>query len=436
VQSRDRKNIENLLDSPAVRQVLITDILTALRVRNAEGVNILFDSLPPGSSAKLNAFIRELAQTLKVRKGHDYNIGLRIPANAPAEYDLRTLNSYVDHFWVDFTAYRTGSGRPLAPLAGKNNDDLTSCISRYLKIPIPPAKLMVCLPYFGIRWDWRNGKWTNPKTIPYKNIKTDSAYRSFPTYDPLDATERLDITAKNGTLTRRIWYDDNISLGAKYDYIRRNGLGGIVIDTLGNDDGFGDLWDMMAAKLSYIDTTRTPLAIKQKAPPLLDDWQWSWAYVNAKLEQYSFIFSYPCETEFPKVLIHKWEKAKVRNNNRNLIRKEESAVLGVLSITIAILFIAGVLLFINRIRQVGDRWKGLKLLAGTLIFLFILLTISAFMFLFLDTTVVFFGASDDAVDCFDFPLGILFTVIFTGIAIGVLITRFLLFPLLKKDDIP
>ena len=58
------------------------------------------------------------------------------------------------------------------------------------------------------------------------------------------------------------------------------------------------------------------------------------------------------------------------------------------------------------------------------------------MFLFLDTRMVYFGVSDNAADCLDFPLGMLFIVIFSGIAIGVLMTRFLLFRLMKKDDIP
>ena len=65
-----------------------------------------------------------------------------------------------------------------------------------------------------------------------------------------------------------------------------------------------------------------------------------------------------------------------------------------------------------------------------------LLTISAFMYLFLNTHVIYFGASEDASDCFDFPLGTLFIVVFIGIAIGILITRFLIFRLMRKDDIP
>ena len=88
------------------------------------------------------------------------------------------------------------------------------------------------------------------------------------------------------------------------------------------------------------------------------------------------------------------------NNDRNVIRKEEATLFGLLSIVLALLFIGGVVLLINRMRRVGEQWKWTKPLAGLLIFLFILLTIVGFMYLFLNTKIAFFGVSDEAADCF------------------------------------
>ena len=159
-------------------------------------------------------------------------------------------------------------------------------------------------------------------------------------------------------LIRQVWYDDDVTLAAKYDFIRQNRLGGIVIRSLGDDGSYGELWDVMAAKLAGVDTTIVALRSGRKQPVVLDDWQWSWPYVNAKLEQYGFLFAYPCETSFPKVLVNKWEQAGVKNNDRNMIRKEEAILFGVLSILLALLFAGGGFLLINRMRRVGDRWKG------------------------------------------------------------------------------
>ncbi|HET6253605.1 MAG TPA: glycosyl hydrolase family 18 protein [Puia sp.] len=434
VQSQDRRNIDSLLRSPAAQVALIGEILNNLDERHAAGVNILFDDMPP-DSANLTAFIKRLAAGLKGRGRRSYTLGIRIPAYATEEYDLPALDEYVDRFWVDFTKYRRNDPSPLAPLAGVGNNDLKTCISRYLNMSIPPSKLMVCLPYFGIRWTWRSGKWISAQPITYSEIR-ERASQSLPVFDPLSATERLDSASKTGTFLQRIWYDDAVSLEAKFEFIRQNNLGGVVIASLGDDDGYTDLWDVRTAILSAIDTTTTVLRIEHKKQPPLEDWQWSWTYINAKFEQYDFILTYPCETEFPKVLIRKWEKAGVRNNDRSLIRKEESTVLGVFSIVIAILFLTGLILSINRLRNVGETWRWTKPLAAILIFLFILLTISTFTFLFLDTSIVFFGASDESSGCFDFPLGTLFTVVFIGVAIGFLITRFGVFRLIRRDDVP
>jgi spore germination protein YaaH len=438
VESRDRKNIDSLLRSHRAQQVLITDILTALDARHAAGVYILFDDPPSASSTALTSFIIDLAEALKTRSGRNYRLGIRIPAYAPDNiYDLPTLNEYVDRFLVDFTEYQMSQPGPLAPLTGVRNNDLKTCLSRYLNIPIPAGKLMVCLPYFGISWTLRSGSWTSPTLLSYRQLRASAEYQQPPTYEPASATQRLDLRNKAGVLTQRVWYDDDVSLGAKYDFLlQHEGLGGIMIVSLGDDDGYGELWDVMAAKLARVDTAIAALKMNRKKAVVLDDWQWSWAYINAKIEQYEFLFGYPCEPVFPRVLIRKWEQAGVRNNDRHMIRKEASSVIGRLSIVLALLFAGGVLLFINRIRHVGERWKWMKPLAGLLIFLFVLLTVTGFMYLFLDKSIVSFGVSDEASDCFDFPLGTLFAVVFTGIAIGALITRFLVFPLMKRDDVP
>ena len=435
VQVHREKDIATLLDSPRIQQVLIHDIITALDTRNATGVNILFDNPPAASSAAVSGFVIALSQALQ-RTGHRYRLGLRIPAFAADDiYDLPTLNVYVDRFLVDFTEYQPGTPGPLAPLAGQANNSLKTSLSR-LTIPIPAAKLMACLPYFGIGWTRQSGHWTDPQPISYHDLRIAIQHQQLAPYDPVTATERLDIHNKAGVVTRQIWYDDDVSLAAKYDFIAEYRLGGVVIQSLGDDDDYGELWDVMAAKLAVVDTTMVALRSSRKKGEVLDDWQWSWTYIDAKIEQYTFLFSYPCETSFPRVLVRKWEQAGVKNNDRNVIHKEETTVFGVLSIVLALLVVGGVVLFINRMRRVGEQWKWTKPLAGLLIFLFILLTIVAFMYIFLDTKIAAFGVSDNAADCFDFPVGTLFMLIFSGVAIGVGITRSLVSRLIKKDDIP
>ena len=251
VQSRDSRNIDSLLRDPSAQHELILEILETLDDRHAAGVNLLFDAMPPNSAPALTAFIRQLAAALKGRGAHSYRFGVRIPAYATEDkYDLPALNQYVDRFWVDFTEYRRNDPAPLAPLAGISNNDLGTCISRYVNMSLPASKLLICIPYFGVRWTWRSGKWVAARSISYKEIRSH-AYRQLPAYDPLADAAELDITTGSGALTDRLWYDDEVSLAAKFEFIRQNNLGGIVIDSLGDDDGYGDLWDVKTSGTVY-----------------------------------------------------------------------------------------------------------------------------------------------------------------------------------------
>ena len=47
---------------------------------------------------------------------------------------------------------------------------------------------------------------------------------------------------------REVYFDDEVSLAAKYDYALVKGLGGIGIWTLDNDRGYGQLWNVLRAK--------------------------------------------------------------------------------------------------------------------------------------------------------------------------------------------
>ena len=310
VQSQSKKDIAELFGSPKAQRVFIGDIMKALNARRAAAVNILFDNPPAGSSAAMSGLIRGLAQELK-GAGHSYRLGLRIPA-VPADdvYDMRTLNVYVDRFLVDFTEYQPGPPGPLAPLAGQHTSSLKTSLSHYTAVPIPAAKLMVCLPYFGISWTRQSGYWTDPQPISYHGMRIAMEQQQPPVYDPVSATERLDIRNKAGVVTRQVWYDDDVSLAAKYDFVMLNRLGGVVIESLGDDGDYGELWDVMAAKLAVVDTTLVVLEKSRKKREVLDDWQWSWTYIDAKIEQYSFLFSYPCETSFPRVLVRKWGEGR------------------------------------------------------------------------------------------------------------------------------
>ncbi len=60
------------------------------------------------------------------------------------------------------------------------------------------------------------------------------------------------------------------------------------------------------------------------------------------------------------------------------------------------------------------------------------------MYMFLSDLIPGFGANSGAgnMACYNMPFGILLAIIISGILLGVLIMRYLIFPIIKKDDVP
>jgi spore germination protein YaaH len=437
--NNDAAEINALLSHTAAQQKLTEHMIALLKMRQANGVNIYFENLPASSGNRFVEFIRYLYDALQ-SAGADYTVNIILPSSDPGNaYHPEALFNFVDHFFIDFTQRKNHVPGPLAPLQGTQNNDLTTCVSRYLNKNIPPEKFIVYLPYYGAIYKINaNGQFNRFfNYISYQEIR--STYQSPVAFDKATATAYIDITAP-GTdeVIGRLWFDDDKSLSLKYDFILQNGLGGVAIQALGFDGEYGELRDALANKFVLIDTVYLadihvkPAVLK---PPPLQGWQWTWPYMTAKYEQYYFLFAYPCETSYPRILVRRWQKAGVTSNNRNDIKNEATFLFGLISLLLLGLCLTISIVFIYQVRRLA-KWRWKKWCAGILIFLCILLTSTTSMFLFIDNRIAGFGASESVQDCFDFPFGTLSLFIIMGLVVGMVITRFLVFPLIRKEDIP
>lgn len=437
--NKNAADINELLTHEAAQRELVKNLIALLEQRQANGVNIYFENLPVSAGNRFVDFIRLLSDTLHtIRPDHTINVVLP-SADAGNAYHPEAMSNFVDHFFVDFTQRRNNTPGPLAPLEGTLNNDISTCISRYLNKNIPPDKFILFLPYYGALYAKSNNGQFN-RYIGFRTYQEiGSEYEQPVVFDKATSTVYKDIIdTLTGEVTHRIWFDNEKSLSLKYDYILQNGLGGVAIQALGFDGSYGELRDALANKFVRIDTSYfakiniNPAALK---PAPLEGWQWTWPYITAKFEQYHFIFAYPCETRYPRILIRRWQKAGVANNDRGAVKKEASFLFGVVSLVLLAVCLGISFLFIYQMRRLA-KWKWKKWCAGILIFLCILLTSTGCMYLFLDNRITGFGASESAQDCYDFPFGTLSWFIIIGLLVGAVITRFLVFPLIRKEDIP
>jgi len=299
------------------------------------------------------------------------------------------------------------------------------------------------LPYWGVYYRTGAGKKTVPVFLSYDRIR--SLYPVLPRYDPGTQSAYIDLPLPDSVVVPggeteaagRIWFDDEKTIAAKYDYILQMKLGGVAFESLGDDGYYGDLRNALMDKLvtadtAYVADIRTG---PRRAANPFTGWKWNAAYLGAKYEQYYFLFAYPCVTDFPKVLKNRWTRASITDLDRDSVDDEATGVFGIVTLVLLLLLLGAIGYFLYQVRRLA-KWKAKKWFAGLLILLSVLLLVSLFLFAFVTKSIIAFGTTANANDCFDFPLGTLFAFIASGLAAGSVISYFLVPLVFKKDNIP
>jgi chitinase len=193
-------------------------------------------------------FRRQLDQ-----RASKFNRSFFLTAAVPAAQDamknieISKLYRYVDWLNVMTYDYHTGSAITHfnSPLYSFSDDptpalNVHATIQAYLRLGIPPEKLVIGVPFFGYRY---NGVVADHDGLFQHSVGHE--YFSF-----------RDLSVQVGDEYRRFWqsdaqvpwiynqgshtwltYDDEESILAKVQYVRRNALGGIMIWELSGDDG-------------------------------------------------------------------------------------------------------------------------------------------------------------------------------------------------------
>ncbi len=251
-------NAEFLSNSKAQATFMDT-LVSLLKLKGADGVNIDFENVPKRQRDDLTNFIDDLEQRLH-KENEDYMVTLAVYAVDVNEvFDIQHLNPVVDLFVImgyDFHG-SWGNAGPVAPLeSGKIwwKYNLETAVSHYLDRGAPKKKLLLGLPYYGGQWITPDltipstGKDQYQGAVTYRKLREDSL-----TY----ALKQLDTISKSGYAAyldavtyRQYWFEDDTSLSIKYDYVLEQGIGGIGVWALGYDHGYDDLWMLMAEKFA------------------------------------------------------------------------------------------------------------------------------------------------------------------------------------------
>ncbi len=453
IADKNSADIGAFLQNEIAQEIFIDTALKILSRQHADGINIMFEGLDKRYRENFVNFIRHFSIALK-SGSPAYQLTITLPpTDKGLAYDVNELDASADKFLIDFSANLPGrSAGPLVPLKGPGNNALESVVSRYLNANIAPSKFIISLPYYGAEWKTGSARGRDRFSGYFNFNEIAAQFPGAPIYDPATFTACINLMNDKNKLTGQVWYDDAKTLDAKYDFIIQNGLGGLAVSTLGTKDGYSNIWSGIANKFLEIDTlfkidrranarwladSLYLAGIKQES--LGTAWRHFKTYQFLSRKIY-YLFEHPCASIFvndPKRML-KFEPEPIRENRAEFYRILRIArfFLTALSILFFLILMAVTYAYIYHLRKRGEKWRYRKWVGGSLILLVNILILLVFMLMFLSDDFPGFGSNDGRHICYDMPLQTLLLIIGSGVILGTVVMRYLIFPIIKKDDLP
>jgi chitinase len=193
-------------------------------------------------------FRRQLNQ-----RASKFNRSFLLTAAVPAAQDamenieIGKIYHYVDWLNVMTYDYHTGSAITHfnSPLYSSSADptpalNVHTTIQAYLRLGIPPDKLVLGVPFFGYKYIGvvanQDGLFQHSGGHEYFSFR-DLSMQAGPEYRRFWQSDAQVPWIYNQASRTWLTYDDEESISAKVQYVRRNALGGIMIWELSGDDG-------------------------------------------------------------------------------------------------------------------------------------------------------------------------------------------------------
>lgn len=252
----DTPTFQNLFSEPAHTQALRRALVGLVAETSVDGVHLdfeVFDGVTPYVRRAFVSFVRDLRADLDAERPGLYLSVFTLALDEHDAYDEGALAEHVDYLVVqgyDFHWSGDSQAGPVAPLSGWGRKNWQSVVDRYLSLQVPRGKIVMSVPYYGYEW---------PTTSDAPGAATRGP-GTFTTYAPLPVGQDAGLLAsareqaaahglrrdpasqspyyayRDSSGWRQGWYEDAVSLRAKYDFVKRQQLGGVAIFPVGYGD--------------------------------------------------------------------------------------------------------------------------------------------------------------------------------------------------------
>jgi len=231
-----------------------------VQAEGLDGVNLDVESLYNENFAAYGTFVGQLRAALRA-----WNPAARVSVAtngslSGAGMAVQALANGADRVFVMGYAYRTAGSSPvgsISPIVRADGDkSLTWTLDLYASKGIPADRLLLGLPYYGRNWPTTSGSLNATTTGSGGLFIPSDDMASIPPgtviqHDPLEGTKWFAVQDAGGNWTQT-YFDDPVTLRAKYALANDRGLAGVGIWTLGYDRGIAGYWDAIVASFGTL----------------------------------------------------------------------------------------------------------------------------------------------------------------------------------------
>lgn len=248
------------LDSSAAQDRFIGQAIALMKRRLADGASLDFEHVNSERMERYLAFVTRFAKALRAQMPGAILVDAS-SAGTP-RWLIAGLAKVVDHMFVMTYNYRWSGSNNAGAVAPLDNTTRTvkKHIAKFLAYA-PASKVIMGVPYYGYDWpvisDQPNARvrsdpsrYGGVRSVTYGGAMDFLAAHPEVTlnHDDREGAAFYSYWSATDKTWRQVYFDDERSLAAKYDYAIAENLAGIGTWTLLYDRGYDALWDLLRRK--------------------------------------------------------------------------------------------------------------------------------------------------------------------------------------------
>jgi spore germination protein YaaH len=266
------------LPNATARARFVTQATALVAARGIDGANLDVENV---SAADVPAFGQLVGATASALHGANRAAEVTVSTNgnvSGAVMAALAVSNGADRAFLMGYSYRVGSSATTgsnSPVSAVGTPlDLSTSLDLYDAASVPPERILLGLPYFGLTWPTRTADLHSLRQPDSAKLGKGVAFRprtiatSGPPdgavldHDPIEASARYTWFDPGKKSWYQTYFDDPQTLAVKENLAIEHGLAGVGLWALGDDYGVDGYWETLAATLGlgppYIPPSASP----------------------------------------------------------------------------------------------------------------------------------------------------------------------------------